>query len=120
MRSIDNNDLEATNVEFIEFWMLDPFLYNTTSPGGKLFFNLGNISEDILRDSRMSYENGIVEDTSTMDKTFWGWVPKYPSLVDAFTLDQTPRAYRMLVLTEWEMPVSATANQPFLLGLTTP
>ncbi len=92
MRSIDNNDLEATNVEFIEFWMLDPFLYNTTSPGGKLFFNLGNISEDILRDSRMSYENGIVEDTSTMDKTFWGWVPKYPSLVDAFTLDQTPRA----------------------------
>jgi cell surface protein SprA len=48
MRSIDNNDLEATNVEFIEFWMLDPFLYNTTSPGGKLYFNLGNIFQKIF------------------------------------------------------------------------
>lgn len=91
MRSIDNNDLEATNVEFIEFWMLDPFLYNTTSPGGKLFFNLGNISEDILRDSRMSYENGIYEDTTTLDRTFWGWVPKQPALVDAFDNDQNLR-----------------------------
>ncbi len=91
MRSIDNNDLEATNVEFIEFWMLDPFLYNTTSPGGKLFFNLGNISEDILRDSRMSYENGIYSDTSLLDKTPWGWVPKQPSLVDAFDNDQNLR-----------------------------
>ena len=91
MRSIDNNDLEATNVEFIEFWMLDPFLYNTTSPGGKLYFNLGNISEDILRDSRMSYENGIYADTNLLDKTFWGWVPKQPALVDAFDNDQNLR-----------------------------
>jgi len=91
MRSIDNNDLEATNVEFIEFWLLDPFLYNTTSPGGKLFFNLGNISEDILRDSRMSYENGNYADKSTLDSTSWGWVPKQPSLVDAFDNDQNLR-----------------------------
>lgn len=87
MRAIDNNDLEATNVEFIEFWMMDPFLYNTTSPGGKLYFNLGNISEDILRDSRMSYENGISADLSTMDSTTWGQVPRLPSLVDAFDND---------------------------------
>lgn len=91
MRSIDNNDLEATNVEFIEFWMLDPFLYNTTSPGGKLYFNLGNISEDILRDSRMSYENGITQDGSGMDSTAWGRVPRLPPLVDAFDNDQNLR-----------------------------
>lgn len=91
MRSINNNNLEASNVEFIEFWMLDPFLYNTTSPGGKLFFNLGNISEDILRDSRMSYENGIYADTGSLDRTFWGWVPKQPALVDAFDNDQSLR-----------------------------
>ncbi|HLP20166.1 MAG TPA: cell surface protein SprA, partial [Chitinophagales bacterium] len=91
MRSIDNNDLEATNVEFIEFWMLDPFLYSTTSPGGKLYFNLGNISEDILRDSRMLYENGIYADTNILDNTFWGWVPKQPALVDAFDNDQNLR-----------------------------
>lgn len=91
MRNIDNNDLEATNVEFIEFWMLDPFLYNTTSQGGKLYFNLGNISEDVLRDSRMSYENGIYEDKSTVDSTAWGYVPKLPALVDAFDNDQNLR-----------------------------
>jgi cell surface protein SprA len=91
MRSIDNNDLEASNVEFIEFWMLDPFLYRPTSPGGKLYFDLGNISEDILRDSRMSYENGVFADTSILDATPWGFVPKQPSLVDAFDNDQTLR-----------------------------
>lgn len=91
MRNIDNNDLEATNVEFIEFWMLDPFLYNQASAGGKLFFNLGNISEDVLRDSRMSYENGVYEDKSTMDQTSWGYVPRLPSLVDAFDNDQSLR-----------------------------
>ncbi len=91
MRSIDNNDLEATNVEFIEFWLLDPFLYNTTSPGGKLYFNLGNISEDVLRDSRMSYENGIYADKSTLDSTAWGFVPRLPPLVDAFDNDQSLR-----------------------------
>ncbi|MCS6935344.1 MAG: cell surface protein SprA [Chitinophagales bacterium] len=84
MRSIDNNDLEATNVEFIEFWLLDPFLYNTTSSGGKLYFHLGSISEDILRDSRMSYENGITTQPGAMDSTSWGYVPKLPPLVDGF------------------------------------
>ncbi len=92
MRSIDNNDLEAQNVEYIEFWMMDPFLYNVNPAGGKLFFNLGNISEDILRDSRMSYENGIYADTSLLDRTSWGRVPKQPALVDAFDVDQNLRA----------------------------
>ncbi len=91
MRSIDNNDLEAQNVEYIEFWMLDPFLNQTNPLGGKLFFNLGNISEDILRDSRMSYENGIYADKSLLDSTSWGEVPKQPSLVDAFDVDQNLR-----------------------------
>ncbi|MES2620608.1 MAG: cell surface protein SprA, partial [Bacteroidota bacterium] len=91
MRSIDNNDLEATNVEFIEFWMLDPFLYNTTSRGGKLYFNLGNISEDVLRDSRMGYENGISADQSVLDSTTWGNVPRLPPLVDAFDNDPNLR-----------------------------
>ncbi len=91
MRSIDNNDLEAQNVEYIEFWMLDPFLNQTNPLGGKLFFNLGNISEDVLRDSRMNYENGIYADKSLLDSTSWGQVPKQPSLVDAFDVDQNLR-----------------------------
>jgi len=91
MRSFDNNDLEATNVEFIEFWMLDPFLYNTTSPGGKLYLNLGNVSEDVLRDSRMSYENGLTDDKQQLDSTTWGYVPRLPPLVDAFDNDPAKR-----------------------------
>lgn len=91
MRGIDNNDFEATNVEFIEFWLLDPFLYNTTSQGGKLYFNLGNISEDVLRDSRMSYENGIYEQPGVLDNTAWGRVPKLPPLVDGFDNDPNLR-----------------------------
>lgn len=91
MRSFDNNDLEATNVEFIEFWMLDPFIYNTTSQGGRLYFNLGNVSEDVLRDSRMSYENGIYNDALQLDSTSWGRVPRLPPLVDAFDNDPNLR-----------------------------
>lgn len=87
MRGIDNSDLEVTNVEYIEFWLLDPFLYNTTSTGGKLYFNLGSISEDILRDSRMSFENGLSSDANTLDNTAWGRVPRLPPLVDAFDND---------------------------------
>lgn len=100
MRSIDNTDLEATNVEFIEFWLLDPFIYNTTSQGGKLYFNLGNISEDILRDSRMSFENGISTVEGSMDSTFWGRVPKLPPLVDGFDNDQNLRVVQDVGLDE--------------------
>ncbi len=91
MRAMDNTDFVATNVEYIEFWLLDPFLYNTTSLGGHLYIDLGNISEDILRDSRTAFENGLSTDTTTLDATFWGYVPKLPPLVNAFDNDPTLR-----------------------------
>lgn len=94
MRGIDNSDLEATNVEYIEFWLMDPFIYNTTSMGGKLYFNLGSISEDILRDSRMAYENGLSSDGSSIDNTSWGRVPRLPPLVDAFDNDPNQREFQ--------------------------
>jgi len=55
MRKIETSDFEAANVEYIEFWMMDPFAMdsiNNPNPGGDLYFNLGNVSEDILRDGR--------------------------------------------------------------------
>jgi len=58
MRSLNTNDFQAANIEFIELWMLDPFLDDNANEGD-LYFNLGNISEDILRDSRKFYENGL-------------------------------------------------------------
>src|SRR5690606_37891103 len=70
MRRLETNDFQAANVEYIQFWMMDPYNedYNTETdstfdrtrlPSGDLYINLANISEDILKDDAMSYENGI-------------------------------------------------------------
>ena len=66
MREIETNDFEAANIEFIEFWMMDPYLDDPNTDedesckqGGDFFINIGNISEDILKDSRKSFENGL-------------------------------------------------------------
>ncbi len=87
-RQITSTDFEQANVEYIEFWLLDPFLTNTTNPGGKLTLNLGNISEDILKDGRKQYENGLPEngDVSSLPPTVWGTVvPQSQSLIYAFS-----------------------------------
>ncbi len=72
MRSIDQTDFETGNVQFIEFWIQDPFIKKPNSSGGKLFINLGNISEDVLKDGRRFYENGLSTPTSrhAVDTTF--------------------------------------------------
>ena len=92
-RKIETNDFEAANIEFIEFWMLDPFLDNPNHEGGDLYINLGNISEDILKDSRKSFENGLPIDGSdnNIDTTVWGRVPAIQSLVNAFDNDEGSR-----------------------------
>jgi cell surface protein SprA len=86
MREIPTSDFESANVEYIEFWLMDPFVYDSTRTGGNLFFNLGNVSEDILRDSRKSFEDGlpntdIIED---VDTTAWGRIPGNDYSVGAF------------------------------------
>ena len=58
-RKLESTDFEAQNVEYVELWMLDPFIYRPDSKGGDLYINLGNISEDILKDGRKSLENGL-------------------------------------------------------------
>ncbi|MFM7588207.1 MAG: cell surface protein SprA, partial [Bacteroidota bacterium] len=85
-RRVEPNDFEAANIEFIEFWMMDPFIYQPNHSGGTLFFNLGNCSEDILKDGRRSFENGFpkADGTGQVDTTAWGLVPKLPPLINAF------------------------------------
>ncbi|QNL52494.1 cell surface protein SprA [Olivibacter sp. SDN3] len=85
-RQIQTPDFEAQNIEFIEMWLMDPFIYKQTSEGGDLYFNLGNISEDILKDGRRSVENALPVngDYSQMDFTNWGRVPKLQPMVQAF------------------------------------
>ncbi len=78
MREIPTSDFEAANVEYIEFWLMDPFVYDSTNTtGGELYFNLGNISEDILKDSRKAFEDGLPSDITieNVDTTIWGRVP---------------------------------------------
>jgi cell surface protein SprA len=79
-------DFEANNIETIEFWLLDPFIYEPNSAGGDLYLNLGEISEDILKDEKKFFENGlpIDGDATKVEKTVWGVVPKQQSLVYAF------------------------------------
>ena len=93
MRNIDNTDFEQSNVEYIEFWMLDPFIDNNSiNRRGELIFNLGTISEDILHDSRMLYENGLSCDPNKNDQTSMGQVPRIAPIVNAFDNDPATRA----------------------------
>ena len=86
MRSLTTTDFEAANIEYIEFWMLDPFIYNPGSAGGDMYLNLGEVSEDVLLDGKKFYENGmpVDGDTTKWTRTVWGKVPTGKSLVYAF------------------------------------
>ncbi|MDB5030903.1 cell surface protein SprA [Mucilaginibacter sp.] len=92
-RGISSNDFQALNVQYIEFWVLDPFIYKPASLGGDMYFNLGSISEDVLKDGRKSLENGlpINGDLSTIDTTAWGRVPKGQPVVNAFDSNPSSR-----------------------------
>ena len=88
MRQLTTTDFEQSNVEYIQFWVMDPFIYeeNDGNPGGTINFNLGSISEDVLKDGRKQYENGLPEDggTANTTTTAWGKVPTNQSLVYTF------------------------------------
>ncbi len=86
MRSIDYNDFEAANIEFIDFWMLDPFIDDVASEGGSLYFNLGEISEDVLKDSKNFFENGLPQPGANVDidTSNWSLVPLTQAVVNTF------------------------------------
>lgn len=91
MREIDvNNDFEATNVEFVEFWLMDPYLANPNHSGGQLYLNLGLVNEDVLPDGSLSKENGLPGDPtvlSNVNETAWGRIPIGNPPTDAFDND---------------------------------
>ncbi|MBQ6742685.1 MAG: cell surface protein SprA [Bacteroidales bacterium] len=96
MRKLDYTDFETQNIETIEFWLMDPFIENPNHHGGKLYFNLGDISEDILRDGRKSFENGLPTSATVVnvDTTIWGRVPTTQPIVNAFDNDAESRMYQ--------------------------
>ncbi|WP_370323658.1 cell surface protein SprA [Flavobacterium sp. ASW18X] len=100
MRSLSSTNFEQSNVEFVQFWVLDPYVDGETVNGnqGELVFNLGNISEDILKDGRKQYENGLPGTTNTEipRQTAWGQVPSTQALVYAFDADEANRTLQDL------------------------
>ncbi|WP_083644434.1 cell surface protein SprA [Gramella flava] len=95
MRSINTTNFEQSNVEYIQFWVMDPYIYaeNASNGPGTIHFNLGNISEDVLKDGRKQYENGLPEgeDNTSVISTAFGQVPADQSLVYAFDTEGQAR-----------------------------
>lgn len=88
MRRMDNTNFEQSNIEYVQFWLMNPFMdpENPNYDGGDLYFNFGEISEDILKDGLKSYENGIPVDGNDefLRETVWGRVSSQNSLTYSF------------------------------------
>ena len=95
MRRIETNDFEAANVDYINMWLMDPFYYNQSN-SGDFIIQLGNISEDVLRDGRKSFENGLPKTATKVkvDSTDWGLVPTLPMITPAFDNDPASREFQ--------------------------
>lgn len=104
MREMTTPDFQSSNIEFVEFWMLSPFLDgdNPSVPAadadrkqGTLYLNLGNISEDILKDSRKFFENGLpgpANPNRPTDETVWSRIPVAQQITRGFDNDPETRA----------------------------
>jgi len=123
MRSLNTNDFEQSNIQFIQFWMLDPFNEDaekvnpsTQHTGGNMYFNLGNISEDVLPDSHKSFENGLpptgLSVNNDLDTTAWARVSSQQQVVNAFDNDDAARENQDVGFDGWknDKEVIAFAN----------
>ncbi len=93
MRPLSSTNFEQSNVEFVQFWILDPYVDGVTKSPGELVLNFGNISEDILKDGRKQYENGLpgIDSNDLTRPTSWGRVPQTQALVYAFDANENNR-----------------------------
>ncbi len=125
MRALSTNDFELTNIEFIQFWVLDPFNEdaenvnpNAQHNGGDLYFNLGNVSEDILPDSRKSFENGLpptgIALGNDVDTTIWARVSTQQVVVNAFDNDPASRLNQDVGIDGWNNVQERLAYQNYV------
>ncbi len=90
-------DFDKTNIEYLEFWLMDPFvdevpdgIFNeVNSTGGQVVFNLGSVSEDLMKDGKHAFENGLPADgvKAEATETEWGYVTNEQYLTDFFEND---------------------------------
>lgn len=120
MRGIDQTDFETANIEFLEFWVLDPFIKGTNPKGGSLYFNLGNVSEDVLKDSRRFYENGLPTPTipATTTTSNWGRSPLNPiQVTQGFSNDPADRPYQDVGFDGYTDSAEQRVRDPYLSSL---
>ncbi|MGK2863839.1 MAG: cell surface protein SprA, partial [Chitinophagaceae bacterium] len=121
MRNIDQTDFETSNIEYIEFWMQDPYVINQASAGGQLYFNLGTISEDVLKDGKRQYENGLPTPTNNAqvdNNTVWGKVPSNPlQVTNAFSNEPSDRQYQDVGFDGLTDEEEKTKFSPYLASL---
>ncbi len=121
-RNIDQTDFETANIEFLEGWIQDPFIGKPSATGGKLIFNLGNISEDVLKDGRRMYENGITTPNVPvpMDNVIWGRVPRNPiQVTNAFSNNPDDRKFQDVGFDGVSDTAEARIRQAYLTSLAT-
>ena len=104
MRKLDTNDFETANIEYIEFWMMDPFINSSQQSdasqyGGDFYINLGEVSEDVLRDGKKFYESGLpVDGSQSFTYTQWGKIPTQSMVNYAFATTKGSRTQQDLGL----------------------
>lgn len=104
MRKLDTNDFQTANIEYIEFWMLDPFIYSNRLPnanqyGGDFYINLGEVSEDVLKDGKKFYESGMpVDGSHSWTTTQWGKIPTQSTITYAFATSRVVVQNKMSAL----------------------
>lgn len=116
----DQSDFETRNVQFIEFWLQDPFVYGQNPEGGYVYFNLGNISEDILKDGSRMYENGLPTNTQSTETqlSVWGKTPSNTyAISNAFTNDASERLLQDLGLDGLNDAEERAHFSPFLSSM---
>lgn len=106
-RRIDQTDFDAANVEYIQIWMMNPYAEEGT-PGmptgdntGFLYFNIGNISEDVLKDEYKSFENGFPTNeqgatnlNNAENFSHWGRIPNGQQIINAFDNNPQTREFQ--------------------------
>lgn len=94
MRSISVPNFVTSNIEYVEFWMMDPYADGKTlGTDPRLLLHLGNVSEDVLKDGKMQYENGLPTPStqSSTTNSNWGVQPKQPPILYAFSTEGDDR-----------------------------
>ena len=99
MRKIESTDFETQNIEFLEFWVMDPFNADSENQtGGTLILNLGNVSEDVLKDGFKSFENGLPTSTAIENidtsSSVWGYMPSTFALTNTFDVQAESRSFQ--------------------------